>query len=284
MLKLKQKSIEFIYKNWKNDFSDDLFNIGNPAFEKIAAKAFYDLVCNYKKQSNKPFLIKLGGQSGSGKTTQLLPAIEESLKYNNINYIHIAVRSFAKYHPYFDDLLKEFGKENIREKTNGFALSLLFRVTEKLIENNYNILYEVTLLDPLYEEYLLRLAKQNNFKIFYHLLSIPLEISINWIQKRRLSSQTEGNRIVLSSSIDYFYKILPLAIEKIINCSNYFDNNDYLVIWNAYDINPLLFTTNFDNQVLNIFNKNREIIKQSDITEEKLLNSKKEFYKNNLFK
>ena len=80
-------------------------------------------------------MFRIGGQSGSGKTTQLMPSIQNIIEKKNNNFINISIRLFSKYHPYYNNLLNQYGEGMIREKTNGFALLLIFRITELLIQN-----------------------------------------------------------------------------------------------------------------------------------------------------
>ena len=73
----------------------------------------YKKLTTNKIPVSNPYLIKLGGQSGCGKTTKLTPAICSNLSTDN--YITIAVRTFAKCHPYYNDLLERYG-ENLTAK------------------------------------------------------------------------------------------------------------------------------------------------------------------------
>ena len=281
MQELRKKSIDFMYKVFANDCLDDsLLKFESDYFNTVVDKIYNNLIKN-KKSVKNPFLLKLGGQSGSGKTTQLLPSISEAID-SKYDYIHIAVRSFAKYHPQYNELLEKHGESLIREKTNGFALLCLFAVAEKLIKNKFNILFEVTLLDPDFEEYFAKLAKNYGYKIIYNILSIPLEISNGWIIDRLNNSEHEKNRIVSQANIDFFYNILPLAIERIIDLKDVFNSTDYMVLWNTIESNPILITNNFTDDILVIFNKFRSLKNIDNITivdKHTSLNYKKNFYK-----
>ena len=156
----RKNCIDFIYKIFANDCKNDKnLEFENKYFNTIADNCVKELTQN-KKSAEKPFLIRLGGQCGSGKTTQLLPAIKENLKDDN--YIHLAVRLFADKHPHYNKFLDKYGQGLIREKTNGYALLCLFKVLEILIQNKYNIFLEMTILDPDFEEYINKLAKKYN--------------------------------------------------------------------------------------------------------------------------
>ena len=74
------------------------------------------------KSSNHPFLIRTVGQSGSGKSSQLIPALQNVLQENT--YIRISVGMFAIFHPRYE-FLKKNNPNKLREETNGFALRAL---------------------------------------------------------------------------------------------------------------------------------------------------------------
>ncbi len=276
----KKKILNFIYEKWNNqDGNDGIFDFFNKEFENIADEVFLDLTKNIKKNENFPYLIRIAGQSGSGKTTQLMPAIKTSLDKIQQNYILLAVRNFAKYHPNYNELLAKYGNGLIREKTNGFALTLLVKVLEKLIENKYNILFEVTLLEPIFEEYLIKILKKNNYIINFNILAVAIELSDKWINERQNKKGNEVNRIVFKSSSSYFYDVLPKALNILVN-NEFFDKKDSIIIWNAFDEVPCLETNVFDNNILNIFEKYRKI-RTIEINDEKqLLESKIAFYEN----
>lgn len=280
LFELRRQSIQFMYDIFAQDCIDDKkLNFGSDYFNEIINNCFDELTKN-KQPVDNPFLIKLGGQSGSGKTSQLLPAIINNIKTDN--YIHLAVRLFAKKHPYYNKLIEEYGEGLIREKTNGFALMCLFALTEKLIQNKYNIFCEITLLDPVFEEYFARLAKIQNYKIIYNVLSVPLEISNKWIQDRLQNSSYEKNRIVSQNSINFFYNILPNAISKILEIGNIFDNGDFFILWNIFEKTPLMVSNKFEKEIFNMFEKHR--VYKSDMLQKiqdcnNNLKNKVEFYK-----
>lgn len=275
---LQQRAYTNIYETFAKDFVNNKeLQFGSKKFEAIATRVFKELTKD-KKQQEKPILIRLAGQSGSGKTTQLMPAIKNALENNNINYIHIAVRLFAQFHPNYDNLLREFGSGLIREKTNGFALMLLYRVVEKIIENKYNILFEVTILENAFEEHLTQLAKNNNYKINYNLLAVSPVISNIWINKRTNKSTLEKNRIVPKDTSDYFNAVLERAVKHLIVMNKYFTKEDKLIMWNAFDKNPIFLTSLFNNDIIINFEKYRQLDKIPETNENELLEAKTNFY------
>lgn len=271
---LREKAIDFMHSKWAADcLSNAELDIDTDNFERIAKVVLADLTVD-KRPSKHPFMFRTGGQSGSGKTTQLMPCIQNFIDENGLDFVNISVRTFAKYHPKYNELLEEFGPGLIREKTNGFALMMLFRTLETLVKQKYNILLEVTILDESFEEYLYSLAKKNRFNVHFHVLSVPREKSDFWIEKRKNSSKTEGNRVVFKSSSDFFYGVLPTTLKKMI-FYNFWSKNDRVILWNGFDFKPILVGKVYKNRkFIDLFEKYRGINDFEDADEAELLKSK----------
>lgn len=195
-----------------------------------AKQAFEDLT-NGKNKTQKKKLYRLCGQTGSGKTTQLLASVERFIAEQDLNPVVLGVRSCAEYHPKYEEFKQNFPAGELREKTNGFALKCMSYVLKLLIENGYMILFDITLLDPVFEEFVLNLLKKNGYDVEYHILAVNREISDNFIIKRFNSS----GRIIYKSSAEYFYQILPVGLKYI--CEN--DNANNCYVWNAFDLDPV---------------------------------------------
>ncbi len=271
---LRERAIDFMHSKWAgNCRGNENLDIDTENFERISNNIFNELTAD-KKPSKNPFLFRTGGQSGSGKTTQLMPSINSVIENRNLDFVNISVRTFAKLHPNYDELLEEFGEGLIREKTNGFALMMLFRTVERLLNSKYNILLEVTILDNNFEEYLFRLAKTKRYNVHFHILSVPREKSDLWIEKRKNISRTEGNRVVLKSSSNFFFDILPITLGKIILYS-FWNKNDRVFLWNGFDLKPVLIGRVRNNKkLLELFEKYRNIADFQERDESELLNSK----------
>lgn len=200
-----------------------------------------------------------------------MPSIKNITKDN---FIDISVRRFAKGHPHYERLLNEFGDGLIREKTNGFALLMLFRIVELLIESHYNILLEVTILNPDFEKYLFKLAKRNRYGIHFHILSVPRAKSDYWIEKRKALSKTEGNRIVLKSSSNFFYDILPITLAELINLKIW-SSRDRIFLWTGFGLKPLIGGKIYKNRhFMELFHYYRSYDSFDDVDESKLLDAK----------
>jgi hypothetical protein len=188
---------------------------------------FNDVTINKTKDKK---LYRLCGQTGSGKTTQLLYAMEGYTKNLNLNPVILGVRCCSTYHPDYNKLLAIHGQNNIREITNGFALKCMTYLLKLLMENGYMVLLDITLLDPIFESFILNTARKNGYEINYHIMSVSNEISSKFILKR----EKETGRKVNRSSSKYFNHILDKGYNFLVN-----NDNSKAYIWNVYDLNPI---------------------------------------------
>lgn len=197
-----------------------------------------------------PFLIRIAGQSGSGKSSQIAPAIESSLQ--NKCYVKINVGSFASFHPKYDEWQKSC-PDQMREKTNGFALRALVMFYKHCILNRVNILFDMTLLEPEIDLYLMTLAQKMNYKIQTHVLCVPRKISNLFIHLRQLKT----GRLVKASSSDYFFNALAPCLSALTH-SGLFTSKDKLILWSHYLTYPIQKTHLNNPAVMNVLGKYRQ--------------------------
>ena len=231
--------------------------------ELLDAVPMQDIVQKYQDRivsQKNPFIIRVAGQSGSGKSTQLVPALEEILLQEN--YITINVGSFSSFHPRYQEWQK-LNPNFVREKTNGFALRALILFYRYCVEHHTNILFDMTLLEPEIEHYLMGIAKKYGYRIQLHVLCVPKKVSDSFIRKRYLST----GRYVSQRSASYFFNVLPRALKSLVN-RPFFDKTDFLCLWSHYHARPLKKASFFNPSVTTIWMKqqqNRRIKKATDI-------------------
>lgn len=180
-------------------------------WETLTAQAFQKKISLLNSVVPLKTCIRLVGQSGSGKTSQLLPALMSALRACEKTFISLAVRDFVEFHPYLNEIREKFGESLLREKTNSFALTLLTLVFKRCVEAHLPILFEVTLLSPLYEDFIHRLLVKEDYGCDYQCLAISKFVSDGWIQERFLQTQ----RIVSNDSSAFFFNALRPAMELI---------------------------------------------------------------------
>ena len=192
--------------------------------------------------SEHPFLIRAAGQSGSGKSSQIVPALEYALKKQR--YIRLSVGSFAVFHPNYDEWLQT-NPSKMREKTNGFALRALVLFYRYCILNRISVLLDMTLLEPEIDIYLMMLAKKMNYQIQMHLLCVPKKVSNTFIRLR----QAQTGRFVDPTSGNYFFSALGRSLKALTN-SHLFKEYDKLILWSHYMSYPIK-QTHLDNSSVN---------------------------------
>ncbi|MGN0919784.1 MAG: zeta toxin family protein [Alphaproteobacteria bacterium] len=197
-----------------------------------------------------PFLIRVAGQSGAGKSSQIVPALEEALQ--NKSYIKINVGAFAPFHPKYDEWQRGC-PDQMREKTNGFALRALVIFYKHCLLNGVNVVLDMTLLEPEVDLYLMTLAKKRNYKIQAHILCVPRKISDLFIHLRQLKT----GRFVKPGSSDYFFGALAPCL-KSLTLSGLFDSKDTLVLWSHFLMRPIRKTHLNNPQVMRILARYRQ--------------------------
>lgn len=202
------------------------------------------------QMQEKPFLIRVAGQSGSGKSTQLIPALEDFLKGEK--YVKINVGIFAPFHPKYQKWQQE-NADLVREKTNGYALRALILFYKHCVEHRANILFDMTLLEPEIEQYLMGLAKQKDYRIQMHVLCVPKKVSDYFIQRR----YQKTHRYVSTKSANYFFNALAPALKSLIG-KPFFDKKDVLWLWTHYHPYPIKRTTFFNSSVSALLMKSRQ--------------------------
>lgn len=245
--------------------------IDNEIIINTALKIFEE---DKKDYSKSKIIYRLCGQSGAGKTSQLLPAIKKSLLLNHRKAKVIAVRDFAKYHPNYKELLKLYSKHQIREKTNSFALKCLFLTLCLFIENGYEIICDVTLLSVEFEKLLNSILKEFNYTQIFNIIAINKKISDKNILKRQNDTHNfEFGRIINKDSAEYFYKNLNKSIK-------YLSKNEKAtaIIWTSFYLSPVYYGN--INNCYKKFKKFRKIKSSNIYTEKDLLNSKIKVYYN----
>ena len=222
--------VAFIQNQWGCRDPFCAIDFSEKIWDELCERAYRDLRvrCNHLKSS--PFCIRLIGQSGAGKTSQLVPAMKAALEAQSQAFISFAVRDFVSYHPNLNVIREHYDEGLIREKTNAFALTLLTLVFARCVQERLPILFEVTLLSPEYERFVHQCLSEQGYSCDYHCLAIAKEISDAWIEAR----YRETRRVVSKRSSDFFFQTLKPAFETLqsVRIPN------RVFIWDAYHTEP----------------------------------------------
>lgn len=246
-----------------NTSLDEIIYASNLAYRKLT-----------KGKSKIKKIYRIAGQSGSGKTSTLFEPLVFSFEERNINPVKLGVRFFSKFHPKFEELLRKFGKANIRELTNGFALKCLIFCLFKLFKNGYLIVLDITFLMPSFEKYLNFLINKFDFTCQYHIIALNRTISKKFIAKRQNECGDEGGRKIKKSSEKFFYKHLFSSFKLI----SKIDEISIVKIWTPIAFNPFCF--NNLKSAKCCFKKLRKIKDKNLICKNAVVSFRKKYFKN----
>ena len=213
---------------WPDTTPDD-------AVVKCATRAVEDMLRdgNYTQQER---LYRLAGQSGSGKTTQLLPTVLRIEELRDNRPVVIAVRNFVTYHPEYKKIAAECKAGEIRERTNGFALKCLAVAVKQILAQGYLTVLDVTILSPEFEEFINAQIQANGYSAQFHILAVNKRQSDVFIKKRTNDLKAvESGKVVNKQTRDYFYDVLPKGLEYL----GRVDRKSTAIVWTAYDKVPI---------------------------------------------
>lgn len=235
----------------------------------IRDKIYDNLILGKNKVKH---FIRIAGQSGSGKTTQVTTALTDVFHKRKEKPFFLAVRDFAKFHPKFKQLFKDFGASDIREKTNGFALRLLVVTLIKAIADGYEIVLETTFLGVKFERCLLKLLFIFDYEVLNLLLCVNYKISNRFIEIRKNDAKSsEKSRNIYKKSSNFFYKAIVPSLKLLKKTFPY----GKIVIWNNFNLEPI-YVGKFQ-KALKVYKKNVKQKKLSEFSQSELQKAKVEF-------
>ena len=243
-----EQIIKYMKAHWPSTVKPE-WQVGLTEYPAILKAVIDELTVAATKNYH---LIRIAGVSGSGKTTQILPAVEAYCEKNNFEPILMAARRFVEYHPHYKEIKEYYGEENLRKNTDEFCTIMLFLTLSTLMKNGYDIVLDVTLLDPEMEAILLKMVKAENYKFLILMIAVSPTVTEKYLSGRawRHSKATEQEFIRATSKALAFYA----------------DNtpDTHIIIWSVYDKPPV-----YDGPIkgcLDIFNdySSREILPKPD--------------------
>lgn len=218
-----EQIIKYMKSHWPSEVKPE-WQVGLKDYPAILKKVLADFTLAATKHRR---LIRLAGISGSGKTTQILPAVEAYCEKNSYEPILMAARRFVEYHPFYQEIKDYYGDENLRKNTDEFATIMLFLTLSELIKGGYDIVLDVTLLDPEMEAILLKLLKSGNYEMLILMIAISPMVTEKYLEGRawRHTKETELEFIRATSHALEFYA-----------------NNSpetRIILWSVYDKPPV---------------------------------------------
>ena len=231
-----EQIIKYMKAHWPSEVKPE-WQVSLAEYPAILKKVIEDFTLAATQNRH---LIRIAGISGSGKTTQILPAVEAYCEKNHFEPILMAARRFVEYHPHYQEIKDYYGDENLRKMTDEFATIMLFLTLSELIKGGYDIILDVTLLDPEIEDILLKLTSTGNYEMLILMIAVSPTVTEHYLSGRawRHTKETELEFIRATK------KALAFYAEQ--------SPDTRIIIWSVYDQPPV-----YDGPVkncLDIFN------------------------------
>ena len=218
-----EQIIKYMKSHWPSEVKPE-WQVNLTEYPAILEKVLADFTLSATKNRR---LIRIAGISGSGKTTQILPAVTAYCEKNSFEPILMAARRFVEYHPHYQEIKDYYGDENLRKMTDEFATIMLFLTLSELIKGGYDILLDVTLLDPEMEGILLKLLKAGNYEMLILMIAVSPAVTEKYLEGRawRHTKETELEFIrATSKALNFYAEASPKT---------------RIIIWSVYDKPPV---------------------------------------------
>lgn len=218
-----QTVIEYMKAHWPSQVKDE-WQVKIEDYPAIVKKV---IALWTKDASTGHELVRIAGPSGSGKTTQLLPAVESYFKAHDKQPILVAARRFVEFHPFVKEIEATYGTENLRKMTDEFSTIMMFLTLSVLIQQGYDIILDVTLLDPKIEGALMQMLTKKDYQTWLTMVAVSSEITEKFLDTRawRHTKATEEEFIRATTAAFQFYH------------DNFPDTR--IVLWNVWDKEPI---------------------------------------------
>ena len=218
-----EKIVKYMRAHWPSRVKPE-WQVGLEEYPEILQRVVADLTLAATRNHH---LIRVAGVSGSGKTTQILPAVEAYCEKNGYEPILIAARRFVEYHPHYEEIREFYGEENVRKLTDEFSTIMLFLSLVELMHGGYDIVLDVTLLDPEMEGILLKMAGEAGYEMLLLMIAVSPAVTEQFLEGRawRHTKETEEEFIRATKQALEFYAASAPEMR--------------IVLWSVYDLLPV---------------------------------------------
>ena len=232
-----EQVVAYMKAHWPSDV-DPKWQVGLNEYPEILVKIIQDFTEGKTKQHQ---LIRIAGLSGSGKTSQILPAVENYCDQKKLNPVLVAARRFVDYHPHKREIEEAYGAENLRKKTDEFSTIMMFLSLNALTKQGYDIILDVTLLAPEVESILIDMLESENYDAMLLMIATSPTVTEHFLGGRswRHSKATEEEFIRATKKALDFYATRTPELNT--------------VLWSVYDLEPIYHGPIKDS--LDIFNE-----------------------------
>ena len=218
-----KKTISYMKAHWPSQVKEE-WQVSLDEYPAIARKVFADFT---KDKSINHHFIRIAGLSGSGKTTQILPAAEAYCDKHSLSPILVAARKFVEYHPHYHEILDFYGEKNLRKMTDEFSTIMMFMTLSALTKVGYDIILDVTLLDPSIEAVLLNMLEGNHYESLFLMIATSPAVTEHFLNGRswRHTAETEQEFIRATTRALDFYATSAPSLR--------------IILWSVYDKDPV---------------------------------------------
>lgn len=217
------KVIEYMKSHWPSQVKAE-WQVSLAEYPQILAQVLKDFTLNATASRH---LFRIAGLSGSGKTTQILPAVEAYCDQRQLRPILIAARRFVEYHPHYQEIKDHYGEANLRKNTDEFSTIMMFLTLAELTKKGYDIILDVTLLDPEIEAILLKMLKAGNYRSLILMIATSPTVTEHFLQGRawRHAKETEKEFIrATKKALDFYAQNA---------------GDERIILWSVYDQPPI---------------------------------------------
>lgn len=218
-----EKVINYMKAHWPSKVKPE-WQVSLDEYPEILKKVLDDFTPAATKNRK---LIRIAGISGSGKTTQILPAVEAYCEKYTFEPILVAARRFVEYHPHKQAIENFYGEENLRKNTDEFSTVLMFMTLVELFKNGYDIILDVALLDPEVEKLLLDMLLAMKYEAMFLMIATSPTVTANFLKGRawRHTKETEEEFIRVTEKALKFYAENATDLR--------------IILWSVYDKLPI---------------------------------------------
>lgn len=236
--------VAYMQSHWPSHVKPE-WQVTLTEYPDLVKQAVADLSQNVTRNRN---LIRVAGISGSGKTTQILPAVDAYCETHDIHPALLAARQFVKYHPHYQKIFDFYGEENLRKMTDEFTTIMLFMSLATMIHAGFDIILDVTLLDPKMEAILTKFLTQAHYNLMILMVATSPTVTEKFLSDRawRHTSETEQEFIRSTEKALQFY------------AENAPDT--HIIIWSVYHEAP-----EFDGPVSNCLQTFRDFSQKTEL-------------------
>lgn len=218
-----EKVVAYMKAHWPSLVREE-WQVGIEEYPELVKRAVRDFVAGASRERQ---LIRVAGISGSGKTTQILPAVEAYCDKHNISPVLVAARRFVEYHPHFAEIRDYYGEENVRKMTDEFSTIMMFLVLSELISGGYDIILDVTLLDPEMEGILVKMLLAAQYEMMLLMVAVSPVVTEKFLAGRawRHTAETEQEFVrATERALEFYASSMP---------------DGRVVMWSVYDLLPV---------------------------------------------